>query len=468
MAEKTPDNVNRLAKDFYQKALAALERSNLDYAIEMFIQSLSIEPNFIKARQYLRATQMKKTESAGGFKRMFTAAKLTPLLTKAKVSTGKNPTEAMTLAEQALTEDPKNGQALLILAEAAQNAQIPETVVQTLETYTRLHAKDVKTLHWLARAYAEAGQHEQSRETYERLLQVNPADFDAQKGLKDATAKGAMSGGGWDEATSFRDALKDEKESIALEQQSRMVRAEDMTANLIKEKLEALAKDPENPVIQRELGKLYTQQGNFEEALRHLEQLYAKEGGSDPTLEREIGEVKTKRLESKINQTKKQLETNPANAAALENDIAALQAELSQLKLAEAERLIERYPNDLMYRFELGVLYMQTGNIQGAVEQFQKSVGQPQRRVASLNYLGQCFQQMGLHDLAIDQYNKAIEEIPTMDSLKKDLLYNLGCAYENIGEQDKAVAEFKKIAAVDFGFRDVREKITRKPVPKAP
>jgi tetratricopeptide (TPR) repeat protein len=466
MAEKTTANINRMANDFYQKALAALERSNLDYAIEMFIQCLNIEPNFTKARQYLRATQIKKTESAGGLKRMFTGAKLQPLLAKGKMAAGKNPAEAMTLAEQALTEDPKNGQALLLLAEAAENAQIPETVVQTLETYTRLHGKDVKTLHWLAKAYAASGQHEQSRETYERLLQINPNDFDAQKGIKDATAKGAMSGGGWEEATSFRDALKDEKESASLEQQSRMVRAEDMVANLIKEKLEALKKDPENPVIQRELGKLYAQKDNFDEGLRYLETLQAKEGGADPSLEREVAEIKVKRAEFKIAEKKKQLETTPANAAAIENEIAALQAELNAIKLADAERLVERYPNDLMYRYELGALYMQTGNIEGAVEQLQKSRGQPQRRVASLNYLGQCYQQMGLHDMAIDTFTEAIAELPTMDGLKKDLLYNLGCAYELMGDAEKATGAFKEIAKVDFGYRDVREKIMRKPAPK--
>ena len=467
MAEKTSTNINRLANDFYQKALAALERNNLDYAIEMFIQCLNVEPNFTQARQYLRATQMKKTESAGGFKRMFTAAKLTPLLTKAKVSLQKNPAEAMMHAEQALTEDPKNSQALMLLAEAAEVAQFPETVVQTLETYTRLNPRDVKALHRLARAYSATGQFEQTRETYERLLQVNPSDFEAQKGLKDATAHGAMAGGGWEQQdTSFRDKLKDEKQSVALEQESRMIRSEDMVASSIKEKLQALANEPDNPVIQRELGKLYAQHENYGEALRYLEALYAKEGGSDPSLEREIADVKVKRLESTITEKKKQLETNPANAAAFQNEINALQTELDQLKLSDAERLVERYPNDLMYRFELGTLYMKMGNIEGAIEQFQKSVGQPQRRVASLNYLGQCWQQMGVHDMAIDQFTKAIEEIPTMDSLKKELLYNLGCAYENIGEHDKAVGEFKKIAAVDFGFRDVREKIMRKPTPK--
>jgi tetratricopeptide (TPR) repeat protein len=119
-----------------------------------------------------------------------------------------------------------------------------------------------------------------------------------------------------------------------------------------------------------------------------------------------------------------------------------------------------------MYRFDLAVLYMKTGNLQGAIEQFQKAVSQPQRRVAALNYLGQCFSQLGMVDLAIDQYVRAIEELPTMDSMKKELIYNLGLAYETLGDHDKAISEYKKIAAVDFGFKDVKDKIMRRPPPK--
>ncbi len=245
-----------------------------------------------------------------------------------------------------------------------------------------------------------------------------------------------------------------------------MVRAEDMLDSLIKEKLAALAKDPDSSLIQRELGKLYTQRENFDESLRYLEALYAKEGGTDPSLEKEIGDTKIKRLEHKIAQQKKQVENTPADAAALTNEIAALETELEQLRLSEAQRLVERYPNDLMYHYELGTLYMKAGNIDGAVEHLQKSRGQPQRRVASLNNLGQCYQQMGLPDMAVDTYNEAIAELPVMDGLKKELLYNLGIAYELMGDQEKSLAAFKEIAKVDFAFRDVREKIMRRPPPK--
>jgi tetratricopeptide (TPR) repeat protein len=109
---------------------------------------------------------------------------------------------------------------------------------------------------------------------------------------------------------------------------------------------------------------------------------------------------------------------------------------------------------------------MKTGNIQDAIPHLQKAVGQPQRRVSALNHLGQCFEHENILDLAVDQYLKALEELPMMDGLKKETTYNLANCYEKMGEHDKAIGEYKKIAAVDFGFRDVREKITRKPPQK--
>jgi len=301
---------------------------------------------------------------------------------------------------------------------------------------------------------------------YDRILQVNPADFDAQKAAKDASARGATKGGGWDEAKSYRDVIKDKEEAVSLEQQSRVVRAEDMIENLIQENLAKLQADPKNPVIRRELGKLYGQKGDYDRALEYLEALFASEAGADPTLEKEITEVREKRISDKLDAKKKQLQTQPGNTA-LQAELAQLEREFDQIKLQDAIRIVEKYPNDLMYRYDLGVLYMKTGDVQNAIEQFQRSIGQPQRRVPSLNYLGQCFQQLGLHDLAVDQYLKAIEDLPMMDGVKKEITYNLAAAYDALGDAEKAVAEYKKIAAVDFGYRDVRARITRRPPPAA-
>ncbi|MBM3860755.1 MAG: tetratricopeptide repeat protein [Verrucomicrobia bacterium] len=466
MPEKTLDQLNRTAYEQYQKAISAVERNNFDYAIEMLQQCLTLEPAFLQGRKHLRAVQMKRAESQGSLKRAMTGAKLQPLLLRARATLSKNPTEAMAALEQALTEDPKNAQALLLLAEAAETAGMAEVAAQTLEHYCKINPRDTKNAHWLARTYTALARHDLARVVYDRILQVNPADFDAQKAVKDVTAKGAMQVGGWDGAKSYRDVMKDKQEAIALEQESRVVRAEDMIENLIQENLVKLQSDPESPVIRRELGKLYGQKGEYDRALEYLEVLFASEAGTDPTLEKEISDIREKRISDVLAIKKQHLQSQPDNTA-LQAEVENLEREFAALQLKDALRLVEKYPNDLMYRYDLGVLYMKTADVQNAIEQFQRSVGQPQRRIPSLNYLGQCFQELGLHDLAIDQYSKAIEDLPLMDSIKKEITYNLGCAYEALGDTEKAVAEFKKIAAVDFGYRDVRAKISRRPAPKA-
>ena len=466
MPEKTFDTVNRQARDLYQKAQGSIERNNLDYAIELFQEVLRLEPNFTKARKILRAAQMKRAESQGSFKRAMAAAKVQPTLMKGRAVLGKNPAEAMVIAESALCEDPRNGQALQLLAEAAEAACYPETAAQTLDHHTQVNPRDTRALHSLGRIYCSLNQYDLARDVYNRLVQIDPSDFVAQKALKDSTAKGAMQTGGWEEAKSYRDIIKDKEEAVSLEQQSRVVRAEDMIENLIQETLAKHKAEPGNPVHQRELGKLYGQKGDYERALQYLEKLLAAEAGADPTLEKEISEIRQKQLSDKVAAKKEQLEAQPANAA-LTEELAVLERQLAALQLKDTLHLVERYPNDLLYRYDLGVLYVKTGNVQEAIEQFQRSIGQPQRRVSSLNYLGQCFQQLGLHDLAIDQYAKAIEELPLMDAQKKEITYNLGTAYEALGDIEKAVAEFKKIAAVDFGYRDIRNRITRRPPPQA-
>ncbi|MCX7886387.1 MAG: tetratricopeptide repeat protein [Verrucomicrobiae bacterium] len=466
MPEKTVDQISRTAYELYQKGIAAVERNNFDYAVEMLLQCLNLEPAFIQGRKHLRAVQMKRAEAQSALKRAMAGAKIQPLLLRARAVLGKNPQEAMNIVEQALCEDPKNAQALLLLAEAAEAAGLLEVTVQTLEHYHKLYPRDTKNAHWLARTYIAVSRFDMARAVYDHILQINPADFEAQKGIKDASAHGAMKRGGWEQAVSYRDVIKDKEEAVALEQASRVVRAEDMIDNLIKENLAKLQNDPHNPVIRRELGKLYGQKGDYDRALEYLEALFQAEAGADPTLEKEITELREKRIADKIEAKKKQLEADPRNAT-LQAELKQLESEFAQMQLQDAIRLVEKYPNDLMYRYELGVLYMKTGNIQGAIEQFQRSVGQPQRRIASLNYLGQCFQQLGLHDLAVDQYLRALEDLPLMDGVKKEITYNLATAYEALGETEKAIAEYKKIAAVDFGYRDVRDKIARRPVTKA-
>jgi len=61
--------------------------------------------------------------------------------------------------------------------------------------------------------------------------------------------------------------------------------------------------------------------------------------------------------------------------------------------------------------------------------------------------------------MAIEQFQKAIDEMLVMDKDKENALYYLGVAYEHMGENEKALNCFKEIYQQNVNFRDVKEKI---------
>ena len=76
-----------------------------------------------------------------------------------------------------------------------------------------------------------------------------------------------------------------------------------------------------------------------------------------------------------------------------------------------------------------------------------------------MNLLGLCYRELGMLDLAMKQFEDAAEEILTMDGTKKEIVYNLGIAYEKTGQPEKYLNCMKQIYEADCGFKDVTERV---------
>jgi hypothetical protein len=46
-----------------------------------------------------------------------------------------------------------------------------------------------------------------------------------------------------------------------------------------------------------------------------------------------------------------------------------------------------------------------------------------------------------------------------MDVMKKEIVYNLGLTYDRMGELEKSLACMKQIYEVDYGYRDVAQRV---------
>ena len=73
---------------------------------------------------------------------MLSGAGSSPQVAKAKMVLGKNPGEAMAIAEQILNTDPNNSSAHRIIVDAANALELPHTAVLSYETLVRHSPKD--------------------------------------------------------------------------------------------------------------------------------------------------------------------------------------------------------------------------------------------------------------------------------------------------------------------------------------
>jgi len=457
MAEKSLNDIPRDLRMLFTKGNEALQRDNLDYAIDLFNQVLSKEPGFYECRKALRTAQMRKAGSGGGFfKKMLSSAGSSPMVAKGHLALSKDPAEALKIAEQILNGDPHNSGAHKLAAEAAAALELPKTAILSLEFLAANSPKDKDVAIKFANALADSGEVGRGEKVLADLYRSFPTDNELAQALKDLSARKTLDEGGYealaDGTGSYRDILKDKEEAASLEQQNRQVKTEDVAERLIKEYETRLQTEPRNLKLLRSLAELYTQKKQFDRAMSYYEQIKSSEVGGDASLDRNIADTMVRKFDHEASL----LDPNAPDYA---DRFAKLQAEKQAYQLTECQKRAERFPTDLQIRFELGQLYFQTGKITEAMKEFQKAQGSPHRRIQALSYLGQCFARRGINDLAATTFQDAIKEKMVFDEEKKELVYLLGCVYEKMAKREEAIAQFKLIYAVDVGYKDVAEKM---------
>ena len=120
---------------------------------------------------------------------------------------------------------------------------------------------------------------------------------------------------------------------------------------------------------------------------------------------------------------------------------------------------VERYPNDLHLRFELGKEYFKYGYYEDALTHLQLAQKSPKDRLWALYYLAMCFLNQGQTDMAVMQLETARDALPTMDDLKKNVIYQLGLCAEASGDLEKAYRYYKDVYSTDVGFEDLSERM---------
>ena len=460
MAIKTEKELSETPRSHWLKAVAAIELRNFDYAISLLQAILKQEPQFLTGRQLLRRTEVTKSKSAKkGFFNISTA----PIaVMKAQREIKKDPKRAVEMLEKILEKEPYNRQANLVLKEAAIAAGWPEIGVLALRTLLEENPRDVKVLHELGRLHHELGESEREVEIYNQITEINPLDAEALRLGKDASAHASMTSGGWTQAVSYRDLIKDKETAVSLEQQSRMRLTGESLDKQIAETYALLQAEPGNIDLARRLGALNEQKNDTAAAIGWYQYAADLTKGADAGLIRKVSDLKTKGLEREIAGHEEFLSTHAADhelSAKKTEELKVAKRKRAEILVEDARTRMERNPTDLQLRFELGEHLVNAGRFREALPELQRARQNPNARLKAMNLLGRCYSDLGMLDLAAKQLEEASREILAMDTMKKEIVYNLGLVYERMGEREKSLGCMKQIYEADYGYKDVATRV---------
>ncbi len=466
MAVKTENDLPENLKNIWQRAKAAYELKNFGYVISLLSGIVQQHREFLDARRLLRRAEIGLCR---GKKSTFFGLDTSNLsLTGLKFGSGKSkdPAAAMDSAEKVLESDPFNIPANMALKEAAEALGLTEVATFALETLADGHSKDSKILHELGAHYSKLEMHEKAIEIYNRLLALNPSDLLAAKLGKDASARASIRAEGWDQAaegvTDYRKLIKNIDEAQSLEQQSRVVKTEEIIEQQLAELHAKFQEEPQSVDLARKIAELCEQKEDHALAAEWFKYAAELTGNADVGLVRRASENNLKVIDRRLRELQSWLNSAPADDPERERvheEIKTLTHERATILITEARKRVERNPTDLTLRCELGEHLTNDHRYDEAIPELQKALNNPNTRVRSAALLGTCYEAKGMDDLALEMYDEACEGLAGMDATKKDVLYRMALIHQRLGAQDKYLDALKQILRFDYTFRDVAARV---------
>lgn len=431
---------------------------DINYSLDIYSSILKQSPGCLELRKRLRQQQMKIAKSsAKSISSILGKLTNAPFLFKSKNS--KNPEIAISSAEELIAKNPLNIAAHEMLADACSSLEMKGTVVFAYETIRSIEPKSLPNLKKLANAYLEAGESDLAIQTGNSILEINPSDGDAEDMMKRASVAVAMTQGKWEGSTDFREQLKDKEEAEALEQSAKTVNDAKGLEALIRQAYDKVQAEPDNLNHYRQLCDYYQRYGDLQNAIAWIQQARKLEAGKgDVSLEEKERQLTLEYYDGVIEQWEKALAKDPENAASQKGYSDAVQAK-KNFQLNQLQSLVQRYPNEYGYRYELGCILFEEGEFDACLPHFQLAQRNAKVRLDAILFLGRAYLNKNFFDLAIEQFKLLKNEIQIMDDRKKDAVYQLGCCYESMGKPEEAIEEFKAVYSADISFRDVADKI---------
>ena len=440
-------------RSLFEKAASSVKMQNASYAVQLLLPILKEVPSFLEGRKTLRGAAIL---AHSGKKKLLDTSSIAVMKLKTKAAS--DPVGVLYDLEEILATDPYNGAANEMLFNAASAAKMELTAAFGLEILIKGQPKNIKAMHKLAEFYMNLNDPDKAIAVFNMVLQVDPSDGDARRGVTNANAKMSMNKQKWEggDGGNFRDLLKNKDKAKQLEDLNRIGATKDQMLEQLSHLGAEYEADPNNVDISRRIGELYERLEDFPSALSYFQWALQLSNG-DASLETKVHKLSDRLDESNIASLQATIDADPTadSAEAAKEQIHELkQARIEKLVASTRER-VERNPTDQQLRFELGTHLYNAGHATEAIPELQRAKNNPAIRTKAMLALARCYEAKNMLDLGVRQLQEAAGEILGLDATKKEILYLLGNILEKMGRKEEFLDAFKQIYETDYSYKDV-------------
>ena len=419
---------------------------NLDYAIEMFATCVLGDPASPLYLQSFFAVLKKKFagKKAGGLSALFSAGALGNLK---KLAAAEQWLELLKKGVELLKSSPHDHATLLAMANACRQLNFQETQPIYLRAALDAAPADAE-VNLVCAEYLEArGEYDQAIACWRRIAAIKGMAEEAERTItKLQVDKTFAKGRGLDgragakpEAKATGDTPSDKPQAVVLR--------------------ETLAQDPANVEAALELADLLEKEETIAAAEQVLRQALAASGNDLKVREHlEDRQLRWARHRVHVAEQRAAAEDTPQHRQTLEE---VRSAQIRQ-EIEVYRSRSDRYPENMTWRYELALRLKADGNYDGAIKEFQAVIQDDRRKGAVALELGECFQKIKQYQLAFQSYQTAVDALTDREAdLRKRALYRAGVLAMGLKDVDSAQKYLSTLAGIDFGYRDVADRLDK-------
>lgn len=341
--------------------------------------------------------------------------------------------------------NPWDTAALVAFAAACEGYGHDECELRWLRAALSSAPTDAEVNRLCAMALTKRAQYDQAIACWHRVKEARPSDEDVDREIATLALRKARAKETYDEPEKPKQTASASAAGGDMQQSTR-VSPEDKLKRQI-------GKEPQQIANYLDLAQIYVNSERYREAEAVL--VKALEiSNNNPDVRERLQDAQQSNLQRRVADAEKKARESRSEEDVLE--YRRLRKKLRVLEMEVYKFRCERYPANLLYKYELGLRYQALAQPGEAIKQFQLAKTEPRRKGYCLLNLGQCFEQVKQSRLALSHYQQAIEEIPDRDTDNKKLaLYLAGRLALKVGDKDAAHQYLSTLAQLDFGYKDV-------------